>query len=88
MTRDFAIRCDWESALHDAPEVRETSALLTIVLGTVFMVGQAREYLALWQSGVTLSRNLFATTFFTLTGFHGGHVAIGVTWLTMISVPS
>ena len=33
MTRDFAIRCDWESALHDAPEVRETSALLTIVLG-------------------------------------------------------
>jgi hypothetical protein len=33
VTRDFAIRCDWESALHDAPEVRETSALLTIMLG-------------------------------------------------------
>jgi hypothetical protein len=33
VTRDFAIRCHWESALHDAPEVRETSALLTIMLG-------------------------------------------------------
>ncbi len=33
MTRDFAIRCQWESALHDAPEVRETSGLLTIMLG-------------------------------------------------------
>ena len=33
MTRDFAIRCQWESALHDSPEVRETSGLLTIVLG-------------------------------------------------------
>jgi hypothetical protein len=33
VTRDFAIHCNWESALHDAPEVRETSALLTIMLG-------------------------------------------------------
>ena len=33
MTRDFAIRCHWESALHDAPEVCETSGLLTIMLG-------------------------------------------------------
>jgi hypothetical protein len=33
VTRDFAIRCQWESALHDAPEVCETSGLLTIMLG-------------------------------------------------------
>jgi hypothetical protein len=33
VTRDFAIHYTWESALHDAPEVRETSALLTIMLG-------------------------------------------------------
>lgn len=33
MTRDFAISCQWESVLHDAPEVCETSGLLTIMLG-------------------------------------------------------
>ena len=33
MTRDFALYCAWESALHDSPEVRQTSAMLTIKLG-------------------------------------------------------
>jgi heme/copper-type cytochrome/quinol oxidase subunit 3 len=51
---------------------------LTIVLGALFMFGQAREYYELIASGVTVSRNLFATTFFTLTGFHGLHVMIGL----------
>ena len=51
---------------------------ITIVLGTLFMFGQANEYYDLLASGVTISRNLFATTFFTLTGFHGLHVTIGI----------
>jgi len=48
------------------------------------MVGQAREYIGLWQSGVTLSSNLFATTFFTLTGFHGLHVTVGLIALAIV----
>ncbi len=44
---------------------------ITIALGVLFMFGQATEYYDLLTSGVTVSRNLFATTFFTLTGFHG-----------------
>ena len=51
---------------------------ITIALGLLFMFGQAREYYDLIASGVTVSRNLFATTFFTLTGFHGLHVMIGL----------
>ncbi len=51
---------------------------ITIALGVLFMFGQAREYYDLLTSGVTVSRNLFATTFFTLTGFHGLHVMIGL----------
>ena len=51
---------------------------LTILLGAVFLVGQANEYWKLFQSGVDVSTNLFATTFFTLTGFHGLHVLIGL----------
>jgi cytochrome c oxidase subunit I len=51
---------------------------LTVFLGLVFLFGQASEYWGLWTSGVTVSRNLFATTFFTLTGFHGLHVLVGL----------
>ncbi len=51
---------------------------VTIALGVLFMFGQALEYYDLIASGVNVSRNLFATTFFTLTGFHGLHVTIGL----------
>ncbi len=50
----------------------------TLLLGGVFLAGQAREYLGLWQSGITIASNLFTTTFFTLTGFHGLHVTLGL----------
>ena len=51
---------------------------LTIALGAVFLGGQANEYWKLFQTGVDLSTNMFSTTFFTLTGFHGLHVLIGL----------
>jgi cytochrome c oxidase subunit 1/cytochrome c oxidase subunit I+III len=51
---------------------------LTIVLGAVFLSGQANEYWKLFQSGVDLSTNMFSTSFFTLTGFHGLHVLMGL----------
>ena len=45
------------------------------------MHGEA-EYEA--QYGLTPKTNLFGTTFFTLTGFHGAHVTVGVIWLLSI----
>jgi heme/copper-type cytochrome/quinol oxidase subunit 3 len=56
----------------------------TIVLGTVFLVGQGMEYAALLHADVTISRNLFGTTFFTLTGFHGLHVVTGLVLLAVM----
>jgi cytochrome c oxidase subunit 1/cytochrome c oxidase subunit I+III len=56
---------------------------LTIVLGAVFLVGQVTEYWKLFQSGVAVGTNVFATAFFTLTGFHGLHVFIGLVVLTI-----
>ncbi len=52
--------------------------LLTLILGGVFIVGQGNEYLGLFHRGVGVATNLFATTFFTLTGFHGLHVTVGL----------
>jgi heme/copper-type cytochrome/quinol oxidase subunit 3 len=51
---------------------------LTILLGGIFLVGQGTEYWKLFQTGVDLSTNMFSTTFFTLTGFHGLHVLLGL----------
>src|SRR2546430_10044205 len=51
---------------------------LTIALCGVFLVGQGVEYWKLFQTGVDVSTNLFSTTFFTLTGFHGLHVLLGL----------
>ena len=52
--------------------------LLTILLGFVFILGQAIEYIGLISNSVTPARNLFGATFFTLTGFHGFHVLCGL----------
>jgi heme/copper-type cytochrome/quinol oxidase subunit 3 len=57
----------------------------TVVLGGVFLVGQAQEYLHLLNSNVTVSRNLFGTTFFTLTGFHGMHVFVGLVAISILA---
>jgi len=51
---------------------------LTIALGGVFLVGQEWSIGKLFQTGVDVSTNLFSTTFFTLTGFHGLHVLLGL----------
>jgi heme/copper-type cytochrome/quinol oxidase subunit 3 len=53
----------------------------TALLGCVFLGGQFYEFTTFYKDGLSLSRNLFGSTFFTLTGFHGTHVAIGVFWL-------
>ncbi len=58
----------------------------TVVLGAIFLVGQAWEYAQLLGDQVTVSRNLFGSTFFTLTGFHGLHVFVGLVALTTVAV--
>jgi heme/copper-type cytochrome/quinol oxidase subunit 3 len=57
---------------------------LTILLGLVFLLGQAWEYHTLADENVTMARNLFGSTFFLLTGFHGLHVAIGLVLLCVL----
>jgi heme/copper-type cytochrome/quinol oxidase subunit 3 len=56
----------------------------TIVLGGIFIAGQGVEYARLIVDKITISRDLFGSTFFTLTGFHGLHVIIGLILLTLM----
>jgi heme/copper-type cytochrome/quinol oxidase subunit 3 len=57
---------------------------VTIILGVIFLYGQGSEYLSLIQKNVTVAQNIFGTTFFTLTGFHGLHVGVGILLLSMV----
>jgi heme/copper-type cytochrome/quinol oxidase subunit 3 len=55
--------------------------LTTALLGMTFVGGQVYEFTAFAHEGLGLSTNLFGTTFYVLTGFHGVHVTVGVLML-------
>ena len=58
--------------------------LATALLGMVFVGGQVYEFTVFYHEGLRWGgpdANLFGTTFFTLTGFHGVHVTVGVMML-------
>jgi heme/copper-type cytochrome/quinol oxidase subunit 3 len=50
----------------------------TVVLGVAFLIGEGLEWSGLISSGISVHESLFGTTFFTLTGFHGFHVLVGL----------
>jgi cytochrome c oxidase subunit III len=57
----------------------------TIVLGVAFLLGTAYEWNELiTRHHLTITRNLFGTTYYTLVGFHGVHVTAGV--VTMLTI--
>ena len=55
--------------------------LATAILGAIFIGFQIFEFNPFKNAGLTLGTNLFGATFFTLTGFHGAHVTVGIIWL-------
>jgi cytochrome c oxidase subunit 3/cytochrome o ubiquinol oxidase subunit 3 len=58
---------------------------LTVALGAVFITGTAREWVRLiYVEGLTISTNLFGTTFYSLVGLHAFHVVVGLTGLSII----
>jgi cytochrome c oxidase subunit III len=60
---------------------------MTALLGATFLGFQAYEFTSFVREGLTIKTNLFGSTFFTLTGFHGAHVTVGVLWLlTLLAI--
>jgi len=55
--------------------------LATALLGATFIGGQAYEFTSFYREGLSLHKNLFGSSFFVLTGFHGAHVTIGILML-------
>jgi cytochrome c oxidase subunit 3/cytochrome o ubiquinol oxidase subunit 3 len=60
----------------------------TALLGSIFLGGQWFEFTHFYHEGLGLTTNMFGTTFFTLTGFHGAHVTLGVIMLLSLLIVS
>jgi len=59
--------------------------LLTIVLGTLFLYGTGQEWHRLiYDHGLTISTNLFGTTYYSLVGLHASHVTAGLIMLSIV----
>lgn len=57
----------------------------TILLGATFLYGTASEWHRLiYQEGLTISTNLFGTTYYSLVGLHGFHVVVGLVSLSLV----
>ena len=59
---------------------------LSILFGAFFVGVQVYEYLHLFHLDMTPNQDLFWSTFYVMTGFHGAHVIIGVIWLAAVYV--
>jgi cytochrome c oxidase subunit 3 len=61
--------------------------LATILLGATFLFGTAREWIHLINDeGLTISTNLFGTTYYSLVGLHGFHVTMGLLALSLVAM--
>lgn len=60
----------------------------TATLGAVFLAGQVYEFSAFVHEGMGFTTNVASSAFFTLTGFHGVHVSLGVLMLMSLLIMS
>ena len=59
--------------------------LVTLVLGVIFLIGTGREWHRLiFHEGLTISTNLFGTTYYSLVGLHAFHVTVGLTGIAIV----
>jgi len=55
--------------------------VVTALLGATFVGGQVYEFTAFYNEGLGFTTSLFGSSFYTLTGFHGVHVTVGIIML-------
>ena len=58
----------------------------TALLGATFLGGQVYEFTVFYREGLGYSTSLFGSSFYTLTGFHGAHVTVGIIMLLSLVI--
>jgi heme/copper-type cytochrome/quinol oxidase subunit 3 len=62
--------------------------ITTALLGATFVGGQVYEFTTFYRKGLGFTTNIFGSAFYTLTGFHGVHVSVGIIMLLSLTVMS
>jgi heme/copper-type cytochrome/quinol oxidase subunit 3 len=71
----------------DGPRTR-LWLVTTALLGATFIGGQVFEFTSFYREGLGFTTSLFGSSFYTLTGFHGAHVTVGIIMLLSLSAMS
>jgi heme/copper-type cytochrome/quinol oxidase subunit 3 len=61
---------------------------VTAMLGATFVGGQVYEFTVFYREGLGYTTNLFGSAFYTMTGFHGVHVTVGIVMLMSLVIKS
>ena len=85
LTSSFTVGSALEAIRRSDIRTMWNYLIATWLLGLGFLMGQALEFSKLFYEGVTLG-SIFGSTFFSVTGFHGFHVFIGLVWLLLVLV--
>mgnify|MGYP001351308121 CR=1 FL=1 len=65
-----------------------TFLVTTAMLGSLFIAGQVYEFTSFVKEGLGYTTNIFGSAFYTLTGFHGVHVSVGIVFLLGLAIMS
>ena len=76
----FVVRALESIGYKGDPKGLRNNLIGVLLLGILFMAGQAYEWIELFHKGVDLTTT-YGTSFFTVTGIHGMHVLVGLLWL-------
>ncbi|KGX88797.1 cytochrome aa3 quinol oxidase subunit III [Pontibacillus litoralis] len=63
-----------------------TWLLFTLMLGLGFLYFEVMEFIHYVHEGASIQTSAYWSSFFTLLGTHGAHVALGVGWMTFILI--
>jgi len=85
LTSSATVSVAHHALLHSQRTLLKISLAATFILGFIFVVLQAEEYIEAYQHmNLTMSTGIYGSTFYMLTGFHGMHVTIGAIMLTIM----
>ena len=76
----FVVRALEAISLKDDRKALRNNLIGVLVLGLLFLGGQAFEWITLFGEGVNL-KSTYGSAFFTVTGIHGTHVFVGLLWV-------
>jgi cytochrome c oxidase subunit 3 len=82
LTSVFGIRAMHQ---HNFPKL-QLWMFITILMGLAFLGLEIYEFIEYVHEGHTFSSSAFGTSFYTLVGFHGAHVAFGVLWIGLLII--